>query len=530
MIRSLFLCGFVLLFLSSTLYSQSAQELKDLYTDLAIFKDPLATQLHSKIKKSDIKKIKNPIIRSVAEQIAAKTYDTSYRVNQFHSYLSPRTLGQNFSIGDGYSKYENITGIYLPKGDHIILVDGIAADKSVELLVPNWTRRPPNEDEPTKDDKGWGIERKSIVLHNGINTISLKEFGGLAYIGYYSSHPEEDPAVSIHFMDAAVNGYFDSQKDNNKDWDQLSENKVYPLLDAVGKHIQIIYPKEAIQKYAQKRGIELIRNYDSLVYRQHRIMGLTKYNKEPKNRILARVNYNYYMFRDGDGVAYMGGKRSNAMHMVVDPDQVIKGDPCWGFSHEVGHVHQLRPYFNWGGLAEVSNNIFALYVTTSFSNPSRLQEQNNYNKAKEELYKKEKSYLQSEDLFNRLVPFWQLHLYFSRIEDNSDFYPDLFEVFRQQNEIEKTNRHSSNWGARGDRNPATYQLNFVYQASKVGGVDLTQFFEDYGFFYVGEFELDDYGKYHYKMTQKMVDETKAKIKALNLPQPKTNPANLSDDQ
>lgn len=35
-------------------------------------------------------------------------------------------------------------------------------------------------------------------------------------------------------------------------------------------------------------------------------MGLEKYGKIPKNRVFARVNFNYYMFRDGDGVAYLG--------------------------------------------------------------------------------------------------------------------------------------------------------------------------------------------------------------------------------
>ena len=69
-------------------------------------------------------------------------------------------------------------------------------------------------------------------------------------------------------------------------------------------------------------------------------MGLVKYKKVPKNRILARVNFNYYMFRDGDGVAYLGNK--GTMRMVADPSVVIKGDPCWGFSHEVGHVLQMR--------------------------------------------------------------------------------------------------------------------------------------------------------------------------------------------
>src|SRR5690606_39283242 len=93
-------------------------------------------------------------------------------------------------------------------------------------------------------------------------------------------------------------------------------------------------------------------------------------------------NYNYYMFRDRDGVAYMGDKVGYVMAMVVDPESVISGDPCWSFSHEVGHVHQTRPMFNWGGLGEVSNNLFSLYVMRSFGNDSRIKAQGNFEKAR----------------------------------------------------------------------------------------------------------------------------------------------------
>ncbi|GGW49828.1 M60 family metallopeptidase [Arenibacter certesii] len=353
----------------------------------------------------------------------------------------------------------------------------------------------------------------------------------MAYIDYFSEEPKNENAVQVHFPSAAVNGYFDSTKDADAEWNSLVDNAVYPIVDARGKHIQIAYPAEAIKKYAYNRGKELLNNYDSLVYRQHRILGLVKYNKVPENRILARVNYNYYMFRDGDGVAYMGTEPSNAMSMVVDPSRVIQGDPCWGFSHEVGHVHQLRPYFNWGGLGEVSNNIFSLYVTTSFGNKSRISEQQNYDKSRESIINEKISYLQDGDVFNRVVPFWQLQLYFTGVGNNPDFYPDLFEAFRQQGEESRkaspNPRRSGGWGDRGN-NPAKHQLNFVKTASEVSKTDLTEFFDQYGFFYVGEFDYNDYGNYSYKMTQEMVDECKAEIKAMNLPKPKVDISTLKD--
>ncbi|MCF3112209.1 M60 family metallopeptidase [Niabella sp. CC-SYL272] len=496
--------------------------------DLAVFKTPMALELKKRVKKKDIEKISDPQLKAVALSMADKKYQTDYRVADYRAWLKPTTLGRQLMIGDGYSKYEGITGIYLPVGRQTVLVEGIGAGKEVRLLVPNWNRRAPEGIEPTKDPAGWGIKRQEFLLKNGVNIIELQKYDGLAYIDYYSDEPEKEQPIRVHFVNGKVNGYFDITRNNDADWNRLIDHAVYPIIDARGRHIQIAYPAEDCKKYAYGRGVELISNYDSLVYRQHRILGLIKYNKVPKNHILARVNYNYYMFRDGDGVAYMGTKPGNAMPLVIDPARVIKGDPCWGFSHEVGHVHQLRPYLNWGGLGEVSNNIFSLYGTTSFGNKSRISEQKNYQKARDSIIARNICYLQDKDVFNRLIPFWQLQLYFTGPGGYADFYPDLFEAFRLQGAEENNKEHrSGGWGNRG-RNPAVYQLNFVKTVCQVGKTDLTDFFEKYGFFHVGKFEFGDYGSYNYEMTQEMANACKREIAALNLPKPKVDPATLED--
>ncbi len=518
---------FFVSFLSSTV-AQSINEMDEIKKDLLVFKNPMATALKKKIKKDEIENIKTVQLKEAALLMLKKQYDTKYRLADYEAYLEPTTLGKKLGIGDGYSKYENMTGIYLPIGKHIVLVENIAENKHVKLLVPNWNRRAPEGIEPTKDPAGWGIKKQEFQLQNGINIIDVKNADGLAYLYYFSDTPEKEKKIKVHFVAAQVNGYFDIAKNNDADWNALIDNAVYPVIDAKGVHIQIAYPAADCKKYAYNRGVELISNYDSLVYRQHRIMGLIKYNKVPKNHILARVNYNYYMFRDGDGVAYMGTKPGNAMPLVVDPASVIKGDPCWGFSHEVGHVHQVRPDFNWGGLGEVSNNIYSLYVTTSFNNKSRLSEQKSYQKARDSIINKGISYLQDKDVFNRLVPFWQLQLYFTGVGGNKDFYPDLFESFRRKNDAEDYKKNSGGgWGSRG-KNPASYQLNFVKTACEVSKTDLTEFFDKYGFFYVGKMEFDDYGKYRYEMTEEMVNNCKAAIKAMNLPKPKVDISTLED--
>lgn len=493
------------------------------YSDLAVFETPMATSLKKKIKKKDIEKMHNKELKEAALDMFNKKYDKAYRIASYNAILSPKTLGQQLKIGDGYSKYEGITGIYLTAGKHIVLIDGIEGDKKAGLLIPDWNRRAPDSIKPDKDPAGWGIVKQKFALHNGVNVIEVKGNGGLAYIDYYSEDPGRDKPIQVHFVSGKVNGYFDLAKNDDADWNALLNNAVYPIIDAKGKHIQIAYPVSDCKKYAFNRGVELIKNYDSLISLQYKLMGLYKYNKIPKNHLLARVNYNYYMFRDEDGVAYMGTKPGNAMPLVVKPESVIKDDPCWGFSHEVGHVHQLWPQFNWGGLGEVSNNVFSLYCTTKFGNESRLSEQKVYQRVQDSIIKRHISYLQDKDPFDRLVPFWQLQLYFSGPGNYGDFYPDLFETFRRSNQ-ETTNRESIGRG----NNPAIYQLNFIKTVCEVGKTDLTVFFDKYGFFYVGSFAIDDYGDYKYNMTQEMVDKCKSEIKAMNLPQPKVDLTTLRD--
>lgn len=510
--------------------AQTAADYAAIYTDLNVFETPLATRLKKGVKRKQLNQIRNEQLKATAFALFEDRYDEDYRIQSYEAYLSPTTLGQHLMIGDGYSQFENITGIYLPLGTHVVLVDHIPEGMHISLVVPNWERRAPEGINPTEDPAGWGVHRQQFSLRNGVNIVELKTYGGLAYVHYYADDIEGLDAVQVHFPHAAVNGYFDIEKHTDEDWDQLLEHAVYPVVDARGRHSQLVYPVEALKKYAHGKGEQLLNTYDSLVYRQHRLLGLEKYSQIPKNRILARVNYNYYMFRDGDGVAYMGAEPGYAMQMVTDPDRVTVGDPCWGFSHEVGHVHQVRPQFNWGGLGEVSNNLFSLYVTKSFGNKSRIMEQNNYASARTDIIDRRISYLQDEDVFNRLVPFWQLHLYFTGVGENPDFYPDLFERFREQNMAQQNasqNRRGRGWGDRGS-NPAEHQLHFVKTVCEVSQTDLTAFFDQYGFFYVGEFEFQDYGSYTYKMTQEMVDTCREEIAAMGFKKPEVDISTLKD--
>ena len=473
----------------------AANDIEALSADTSFFIDASCSELKKSTRREDLAGFKSDLLKTVAAGMLDGTYDKNYRAASYEAYPSSRELARTLKLGDGFSRYENMTGMYLEAGEQVVLV-GNTGRKQLSLLLPDWMRKPPEGIDPTKDPNGWGLHKQVIALKEGVNIVQVKKSGN-AYVSYFDDRAEDAPKVCVHFPTGKVNGFFDVTKHNNADWNRLLDQAVSPIMDARGKHIQVAYPVEWFNVYTRGKGVELVNNSDAMLNHHFTLMGLVKYNKVPKNRILARVNFNYYMFRDGDGVAYLGNK--GTMRMVADPSVVIVGDPCWGFCHEVGHALQM-PQMTWGGMTEVSNNILSMYTVCKMGNKSRLAAQKNYVSARKKIIQADpkRSYLADPDVFDRLVPFWQLQLYFSR-SGRPDFYANVMEQLR--------GRPSAGSGKDSIRN----QFEFVKTCCDVAELDLTDFFEKWGFFWVGELTVKDYGTYQYTISQQMADDARSYI-------------------
>jgi hypothetical protein len=498
---------FLLPAIALTAFAHAAIDPATFKSDARFFTDASFSTLKPGITAKDLPTFKSEVLKEVAAGLLDGTYDKAHRAAAYRAYPSPRQLGETLKLGDGFSRYENITGIHLNEGENVVFV-GPMHGKRISLLLPDWMRKPSDGVEPTKDPNGWGLRRQEVELKEGWNVFNAERPGN-AYISYFDDHAEDAEPITVHFPTGKVNGYFDLAKHDNKDWVRLLDNAVGPIMDARGTHIQVAYPVEWFKEHTKDRGVELIRNYDTMLKHHFTLLGLVKYDNMPVNRILSRVNFNYYMFRDRDGVAYLGTK--NVMGMVADPDRVIKGDPCWGFSHEAGHVLQMRPQITWGGMTEVSVNLFSLYTGGKMGNSCRISHQKNYASARKNIIEAEPriSYLQADDVFDRLVPFWQLHLHFTK-NGKPDFYPDVMEEMRRRPDAGKGNDSILN------------QFQFIEICCDVTRTDLTDFFDQWGFFHVGEIKVNDYGRYRFNVTRETVDEVKARIAAKHYPKPATD--------
>ena len=181
------------------------------------------------------------------------------------------------------------------------------------------------------------------------------------YMEYYFDNPEKENTVKVHFINRRSQRIFRCIRKYQR---RLGQNACQRCLSGFRcnrKQHTPGLPGRGSEKICTRPGKELIDVYEQLVSKQHEIIGWKKYNHITNNKIFARVNYGYYMFRDGDGVAF----KFDTMKRVADPVHMRTKDEdaCWGFSHEVGHVHQLQTYLSWGGLGETSNNICTRYCT-----------------------------------------------------------------------------------------------------------------------------------------------------------------------
>lgn len=478
-------------------------------SDAKYFRDWTCSQLKSGFKAKNLKEFQSPLMKKLATQLINGNYDATYKMQSYKAIPSNKALNKILKLSDGYSRYENITGIYLEQGEAVVLV-GDLHGRSISLLIPDWNRQPTPGYPPTKDPNGWGLKCQTISLHEGTNVIYVEKAGNV-YLDYFTDEPEATPEIAIHFPTGLVNGYFDSSIHTNEDWNRLLDQAVSPIMDARGKYMQTAYPVKYLKQFAYGKGVELMENYDKIMYQQYKFMGALKYDRIPKKRILARVNYNYYMFRDGDGVAFLGNE--STMKMAIGSEVTTN----WGVHHEIGHVMQMRPQMTWGGMTEVSNNLFSMFATKSLGAPSRLSSGKVYEKAFSKLLDSDekKFILKSGDPFHTLIPFWQLHIYNEK-RGYSEFYADLMEKLRLSPDA-----------GRGD-NSINNMFEFIKLACDMSKTDLTDFFERWGFFMEGKVEINDYARYNFDITPKMIEDTKKYIAEKKYPKPSEDITRLTD--
>ena len=480
--------------------------------DTSIFADELLTKLKAGTTQAEVNRLQQPVLKQLAQELLNGTYQTDYRVASYDCYESPQWLAEQWKTpGKCYDQLQGVTGILLEPGKHLLAVSGLPDGQSASVKVVAWYTG-----KTGRSFDGSNPDIRTYSLHNGLNIIDYdSRWAGLAYIAYFAegAAPTDKtaatlktasqlPPISVHFVGGTVNGYL-SPDLSNEQMHQMTAAAPSRFIDVVGRKVHAVWTSAGMHEFCKaddgkSPGYRQYMNIlDTLITWEQRVVGFEKYGRTPRNRTLLYVNFTYGVaFQGALGISsHVDNERGllNCRGLLLDDSESV-----WGLGHEWGHQHQLHPYFCWGGLTEVTNNLASYYVLMHLG---YRYEQLHWGK-REGLAKGVKHYIdgetddcifQSGDLFERLCPFLKLVNYFSNEQKKTDFLPDLYETLRHA-EV-KTN----------SANVVPYVLNFIRTASTLSGYNLTPYFERFGFLRVKEFEIDDYGKSRYRLTQTQLD-------------------------
>lgn len=488
----------------------------DKFDLLSVFSDTSASALKAGITEEEIKKIKVPVYRQIAYHLFKGDYPREFRIDSFKAFPHPDTEKEYNHTGYALSLFDNPTGIVVKKDQDLLVLVGDTGGHKLGLFVVNY-------DVPGGD----GVNaRKMLTLEEGANLLKMPQDGHL-YLAYNTDDWQTAPEIKVHFANGLVQGYYDSQKHAPEKYMEILNNaSASQYLDVLGKYAHLAFPVKDFRAAQPRDGLGLANLYDNLVKMEFDFLGLFKYDRPFHNRAFFSVHYNpdLYLYATDYHTAYSYG----SIQSLLSVDGVKR--ESWGLAHELGHQLQTTPGVKWHGMTEVTNNIMSLYIQTEYGNTARIQAESNgvyatrYDKAyalfqiedyagdpssfayagqlvpylgrKNEIY---------SDVFEMLVPLWQIQLYFSKVKGNQDFYKDIYEQARKE------------YNSDMKKSDGQVQLDFVRKASISAGMDLTDFFDKWGFFRLMDQNVMDYSNKRIVISSADVSSAKSKIALLGLP-------------
>lgn len=545
--------------------------------DYSVFADELLSTLRPGVTQEDIDNISNPYVQDLARQIYNGTYSTAYRVAKYKCLPPPKAVADTLLTSKWYDRFEGVTGIMVSPGQFSVVVSGVPQGVSPQLYITAYRPKSGNT----------GPSYKTYTIKNGMNVLNYTaDSVGLAYVVYTSNTPEAYDSLGVHFVNGVQNGYV-TNKMTNDSIATILKNAKYMCMDMLNDRCHLVFEAKSLLKYTAGRYRQLMNIYDTIMTWEHRLLGLEKYNRIPKNRTLFYVNYDYFMYQ-----TYLGASAKYDVTDILKPMTILNKNSAtvWGIAHEWGHQQQST-YFTWGGFAEISNNYFSAYVymhmgekTESFfsklSNgyrdyfvndyfatkdsisPARTKAYafaNNYSystklkeaalamkdakipsRAEDEAHSANFAEYTDDPFENRLAATENLFYYFEK-EKGYLIQPDFFQEIRKTNT--GTNKYEliasaqnkvsgrmaqlrelypeSVWvtenyvheNTKANWNDANYILNFIYKMSTVTGLNLTPYYEKWGFLRLIATYMSDYGDHYYNLTEEMLNEFKTDMNA-----------------
>ena len=496
-----------------------------------IFTDLSCSELKPGVTKKDIilmNGVSPYLATNVAMPLFNGTYDETEKEFRIHSYEPYSDANVNKALQmQHYTSMNNPTGIEVKSGqDILVCVDQIPAGQTVSFAVYG-------EESEYGPNYGGGGENESInqntILNAGVNNVRITA-DGMAYI--MNTTPVDNRKdlstfknVKVHILPGCgtVQGYWDSSRHSDDLYHELLTRCTYKYFLVKGQRCMFLFHTSQLLSDWPKSIRSGIDMWDDITNWELELMGL-KDVKWFNNHMMAVTSSNpeVYMNATHRRVQFGIGTIANICSREKMQEGTGQGN-IWGPAHEMGHINQMA--INWRSCTESSNNLFSNFCVMKLAgDPFPSDKRWSRGKTISDLaadYAAKKPWAilgdgsyQGEDPELHMRMNWQLWNYYHKCGYMQDFFPKLFEYFRNGHAM--PNQAGVDYTGRVE-NAGLCQLEYYEACCAVSGQDLTDFFDAWGFFRTIDQTYSQYGETKYTVNNDMINASKSRVRDMNLP-------------
>ncbi len=436
------------------------------------------------------------------------TREQEFRVYDYKPYSNPEVWADRLFTRP-YNRINNPTGISTSDSKSFIyvFVENIPEGTTIDLAEMAST-------------KYFGNDTR---LKEGLNIVPCANKDGSLYIRYVCETAIDGkkladyPTVKVHIEGGYVNGFWSKERGHtNEDWVYMRDHmfKNPTAVQAAGDLTVLNFRTYEFLKECPNNIEGVMRLWDFWNSRQNHYMALDKYDAWRNNKQLAMSDDNGFM----DASSYRTHYNNNTLSTIVNYDLLVAdAGSSWGPNHEIGHTNQYA--FQIVGTSEVSNN--ALTNFAIFDQGTHVSRGNNMENQILDFENKIPYVVRGEGsygskLFSMTRMYFQLFLYFHAAGKDTTFYPRLFEKLRYDrlpgwgtgswDELDENGFYKNSVNAAKD------QLKFAEACCEIAQMDLSEFFEAWGFFIpMKNAFVGDYGHHWVYLLEEDAKASKARM-------------------
>lgn len=403
-----------------------------------------------------------------SDNAEANRLEKDFRIAEYQAYsdhgkwMEPQFAGTGFK----FSRLTSPTGITVDGGQAACIFVDQAPPAGCTLKAELVT--------------GFDTTGKQVELKPGFNVVSSLEPAHI-YIYYNIDNTNLKlaacPKIKIHIEGGRANGYFDASRHTNEDWKTMKKLTALGFLEdetfrlkstyyCLSLHLDQTKQSEnngAWSYNGKYRGLTgILQKMDEINKMERDLIGADQFaDRFNCMHFASSAGIHDFLYATTYGIFLKNAGTFLNYKTYAEGGNNYGGGDLWAVAHETGHHFQRL--FDLAACVESSVNLFSnIAVFNQGSNVSRGPSMLHFI----DLFNKKTSWA-DRGLGDRILPYYQLWLYFEQLGHHPRFYKDLSDKFRRSN-INKKNAN-------------TDYLKFARTVCDVVQEDLTEFFEFHGF-------------------------------------------------